>query len=109
MSKNVCSFECKNLTYVLKTDISAHFPIFTISMKHRLDSSNKIVTLRKRVINADSIKKNLEIFYLKWIGGTCIQYLTPTMPKKIPGKFYQVYNSLSKLSLLKEKLYKILG
>ena len=38
MSKNVCSFECKNLTYVLKTDISAHFPIFTISMKHRLDS-----------------------------------------------------------------------
>ena len=57
MSKNVCSFECKNLTYVLKTDISAHFPIFTISMKHRLDSSNKKVTLRKRVINADSIKE----------------------------------------------------
>ena len=109
MSKNVCSFECKNLTYVLKIDISDHFPIFTISMKHRLDSSSKKVTLRKRVINADSIKKNLEIFYLKWIGGTCIQYLTPAMPKKISGKFYQVYNSLSKLSLLKEKLYKILG
>ena len=31
----------ENLTGILKTDISDHFPIFTISMKHRLDSGEK--------------------------------------------------------------------
>ena len=31
----------ENLTGILKTDISDHFPIFTISMKHRLDSGKK--------------------------------------------------------------------
>ena len=31
----------ENLTGILKTDISDHFPIFTISVKHRLDSSHK--------------------------------------------------------------------
>ena len=31
----------ENLTGILKTDISDHFPIFTISVKHRLDSSDK--------------------------------------------------------------------
>ena len=45
----------ENLTDILKTDISDHFPIFTISMKHKLDSSNKKVIIRKRVINEVSI------------------------------------------------------
>ena len=31
----------ENLTGILKTDISDHFLIFNISMKHRLDSSHK--------------------------------------------------------------------
>ena len=47
----------ENLTGILKTDISDHFPIFTISVKHRLDSSDKKVTIRKRIINADSIQE----------------------------------------------------
>ena len=33
--------EQKNLTGILKTDISDHFPIFTITMKHGLDSNDK--------------------------------------------------------------------
>ena len=45
----------ENLTGILKTDISDHFPTFTISVKHRLDSSDKKVTIRKRIIKADSI------------------------------------------------------
>ena len=51
--------------------------------------------------------KNSEIFCLKWIGGTCIQYLTPTMPMNIFWKFSQVYailHSLSKLSRLRKTL-----
>ena len=47
----------ENLTGILKTDISDHFPIFTISVKHRLDSSDKKVTVRKRIINADAIQE----------------------------------------------------
>ena len=47
----------KNLTDILKTGISGHFPIFTICIKHGLDSSDKKVTVRKRVINADSIQR----------------------------------------------------
>ena len=35
-------------------DISEHFPIFTISMKHGLDSKDKKVTIKKRILNADS-------------------------------------------------------
>ena len=45
----------ENLTGILKTDISDHFPTFTSSVKHRLDSSDKKVTIRKRIIKADSI------------------------------------------------------
>ena len=45
----------ENLTGILKTGISDHFSICTISVKHRLDSSDKIVTIRKTVINADSL------------------------------------------------------
>ena len=51
----------ENLTGILKTDISDHFPIFTISLKHRLDSSDKKVTIRKRIINADSIQEFRDI------------------------------------------------
>ena len=51
----------ENLTGILKTDISDHFPIFTISVKYRLDSSYKKVTLRKRIINADSIEEFRDI------------------------------------------------
>ena len=40
---------------ILKAGISDIFPIFNISMKHRLDSSDRKVTIRKRIINADSI------------------------------------------------------
>ena len=47
----------EKLTGILKTDIFDHFPIFTISVKHRLDSSDKKVTIRKRVINADSVQE----------------------------------------------------
>ena len=45
----------ENLTSILKTDISDHLPIATISMKHILDSSDKKVTIRKRIIDADPI------------------------------------------------------
>ena len=47
----------ENLTDILKTDISDHFPISTISVKHRLDSSDKKVTIRNRIINAKSIQE----------------------------------------------------
>ena len=50
-----------NLTGILKTDISDHFPFFTISMKHRLDSSDKKVTIRKRIIDVDSIQEFTDI------------------------------------------------
>ena len=54
----------ENLTGILKTDISDHFPIFPISMKHELDSNDKKVTIKKRIINTDRFK-NSEIFCLK--------------------------------------------
>ena len=37
---------------------------------------------------------NSETFYLKWIEGTSIQYLTPTVPMNISWKFSQVYTIL---------------
>ena len=51
----------ENLTGILKTDISDHFPILTISVKYRLDSSDKKVAIRKRIINADSIQEFRDI------------------------------------------------
>ena len=51
----------ENLTGILKTDISDHFPIFNISMKHGLDSNDKKVTIKKRIINADSIQEFRDI------------------------------------------------
>ena len=52
-----CFTDQENLTGILKTDISDHFPIFNISMKHGLDSNDKKVTIKKRIINADSIQE----------------------------------------------------
>ena len=46
--------------------------------------------------------KNSDVFCLKWIGGACSQYLTPTMPMNINSKSSQIYTILH--SLLKEKL-----
>ena len=51
----------ENLIGILKTYISDHFPIFSISVKHRLDSSDKKVTIRKRIINADLIQEFRDI------------------------------------------------
>ena len=72
----------ENLTGISKTDISDRFPIFTISMKHELDSNDKKVTMKKRIINTDSIQEFRDILSeVNW--GTCIQYLTSTMPMNI--------------------------
>ena len=72
----------KSLTGILKTDISDHFPIFTISLKHRLDSSDKKITIRKRITNADSIQEFRDILSeVDW--RTCIPYLTQAMPMNI--------------------------
>ena len=100
----------ENLTGILK-HIADDFLTFIVSVKHRLDSGDKKVTIRKRIINAARFK-NSEIFCLKWVGGIGTQYLTPTMPMNISLKFSQVYmilHSLSKLSRLNEKLCNILG
>ena len=51
----------ENLTGILKTDISDHFPIFNISTKHGLDSNYKKVTIKKRIINADLIQEPRDI------------------------------------------------
>ena len=51
----------ENLTSILKTDISDHFPIFIFSMKHRLDSSYKKVTIKTKVIHSDSIQEFRDI------------------------------------------------
>ena len=53
--------EQENLTGILETDISDHFPSFTVSVKHTLDSSDKKVTIRKRIINADLIQEFRDI------------------------------------------------
>ena len=49
------------ITGILKAGISDHFPTFTTSMKHRLNSSDKKVTIRKRIINAESIQEFRDI------------------------------------------------
>ena len=51
----------ENLPGVLKIDISDHFPIFSISVKYRLDFSDKKVIITKRIINADSIQEFRDI------------------------------------------------
>ena len=68
----------ENLTGILKTDISDHFPSFTISVKRRLDSSDKKVTIRKSILNGDLIQEFRDILS-EVVGGTSIHYLTPMM------------------------------
>ena len=74
----------ENLTGISKLGISDHFPIVTISMKHRLDCSDKKVTIRKRVINADSIQEFRDIlsevdwgnlYSISNLNDTCEYYL----------------------------------
>ena len=50
----------ENLTGILK-HISDHFLTFTVSVKHRLDSGDKKVTIRKRIMNAGSIQEFRDI------------------------------------------------
>ena len=101
----------ENLTGILKTDISDHFPIFTISVKHRLDSSDKKVTIRKRIINTDSIQEFRDILSeVDWENLYSI-----SNPNDANEYFLKVFSGiydlafLSKLSRLKEKLCKIHG
>ena len=51
----------ENFTGISKTDISDRFPIFIISMKHRLNSSDKKVTIKRRIVNAASIQEFIDI------------------------------------------------
>ena len=50
-------------------------------MKHRLDSSDKKVTIRKRIINADSIQEFRDIF--SEVDWGISKYLNPAMPINI--------------------------
>ena len=99
----------ENFTGIIKTNISDHFPIFTISMKHRLHSSDKKVTIRK--VNADTIQEFRDIVSeVDW--GNLYSISNPNDAYEYFVKVFSVYtilHSLSKLSRLKEKLSKILG
>ena len=101
----------ENLTGILKTNISEHFPIFTISVKHRLDSSDKKVTIRKRIINADSIQEFRDILSeVDW--GNLYSISNPNDAYEYfleVSRVYTILHSLSRLSRLKENLCKILG
>ena len=112
----------KNLTGILKTDISDHFPIFTISVKHGLDSNDKKVTIKKRIINADSIQEfrdilsevdwgnlysisnlnNVYKYFLKVFSG--IYNLAFSVKRKTPQNPWMT-KSLLKSSKPKRKLY----
>ena len=102
----------KNITGILKTDISDHFPIFIISVKHRLDYSDKKVAIRKRIINADTIKKFRDILSeVDW--GNLYSISNPNDAYEY---FLKVFSgicdlafSLKTFSVKKEKRCKILG
>ena len=86
------------------------FPaIFTISIKHRLDTSDKNVTKRKRIINANWIQEFGDILSeVDW--GNLYSVSNPNDAYKCFMKvFSAIYDlaSVSKLSRLKEKLCKI--
>ena len=51
----------KKISLVFQKHISDHFPIFNISLKHGLDSNDKKVTIKKRIIYADSIQEFRDI------------------------------------------------
>ena len=51
-------------------------------MQHGIDSNDKKVTTKKRIINADSIQEFIDILSeVNW--GNLYHYLTPTMPMNI--------------------------
>ena len=101
----------ENLTGILKTDISDHFPIFNISMKHGLDSIDKKVTIKKRIINADSIQEFRDILsevnwgnlYLISNHNHSYEYFL-----KVFSGIYDIAFPLKTISV-KKKLFKILG
>ena len=108
----------ENLTGILKVDVSDHFPIFTISVKHRLDSSDKKARIRKRIINADSIQEfrdvlsemdwgNLCEYFLNVFSGIC-DLAFPLKTVSVKRKTLQnpwMTKGLLKSSERKQKLY----
>ena len=101
----------ENLTGILKTDISDHFPIFNISMKHGLDSNDKKVTIKKRIINADSIQEFRDILSeVNW--GNLYSISNPNDAYeyflKVFSGIYDLAFPLKTISV-KKKLFKILG
>ena len=101
----------ENLTGILKTDISDHFPIFTIFVKHRLDSNDKKATIRKRIINADSIQEFRDILSeVDWENLYSI-----SNPYDAYEYFLKVFSGIYDLAFplktfsVKKKLCKILG
>ena len=118
----------ENLTGILKTNIFDHFPIFTISVKHGLDSSDKKVTTRKRIINADSIQDFRDIlsevnwenlysisnpndayqYFLKVFSGIydlVFPLKTFSVKKRTLQNLWMIKGLLKSLSKRKQKLY----
>ena len=101
----------ENLTGILKTDISDHFPIFNISMKHGLDSNDKKVAIKNRIINADLIQEFRDILsdvnwgklYLISNPNDAYEYFL-----KVFSGIYDLAFPLKTISV-KKKLFKILG
>ena len=108
----------ENLAGILKIDVSEHFPIFTISVKQRPDSSDKKVRIRKRMINADSIQEfrdvlseidwgNLYEYFLNVFSGI-YDLALPLKTFSVKRKTLQnpwMTKGLLKLSERKQKLY----
>ena len=101
----------ENLTGILKTDISNHFPIFNISMKHGLHSNNKKVTIKKRIINTDSIQDFRDILSeVNWGNLNLISNPNDAYEYflKVFSRIYDFAFALKTISV-KKKLFKILG
>ena len=80
----------KNITGILKTDISDHFPIFIISVKHRLDYSDNQVDWGN--LYSISNPNDAYEYFLKVFSGIC-----------------DLAFSLKTFSVKKEKRCRILG
>ena len=93
----------ENLTGILKRDISDHFPIFTISTKYGLDSNYQKVTIKKRIINADSIHEFRDILYLISNTNDAYDYFL-----KVFSGIYDPAFPLKAFSVKKKKLAKSL-
>ena len=101
----------ENLTGILKTDISDHFPIFNISMKHGIDSNDKKVTIKKTIINADSIQEFRDILSEVTWGNLC----SISNPNDAYEYFLKVFSGIYDLAFplkiisVKKKLFKTFG